>query len=514
MKTDLDLIHKLKLLIIARLCLASFILGSILFFYLRKTWPHPITYMFIWAGGVYFLTFIYVIFLKITKRLKAFAYVQIIIDLVLITALIYITGEKDSIFVFLYQPSIMSACIILYKRGGILVASLSCIFYGSLLDLEYYGVIPTLSPQEYGPGILYHLIINFSAFYLIALLTTFLTEQIKTSKAKLHQLEALHEHIVRSLNAGLLTVDRGETITSFNRTAELITGLNSKDTLGEKLKGIFPQLNINERISGEIDFLRPDKGLISLGYSASSLRDEKGNDLGKVIIFRDLTEAKRMRALSIIGRFAASIAHEIRNPLTAISGCVQVLNQELKLKGENKKIFNIILNEIKRLNLLTIEFLNFARFSEDKKKKVDIKKILDETLKLIVKSETFRKNIKIEKRLLSGIYVESDPERLRQIFWNLFLNAIEAMPNGGKLGISMDLPLKGFINISIKDTGIGIEEEYVDRIFEPFFSTKENGTGLGLSIVQRTIEELEGRIELKTKIEEGTEFKITLPVAR
>lgn len=513
MKADPDLIHKLKFLIIARLFLASFVLGSILLFYLRKTWPYPITYMFIWAGSVYCSTFIYAIFLKVVKRLRAFAYIQIALDLVLITGLIYITGEKDSIFAFLYELSIMSACIILYKRGCVLVASLSCIFYGSLLDLEYYGIIPTLSPQEYGPGIVYHLLINFSAFYLIAILATVLTEQIRISKAKLHQLEALHKHIIRSLNAGLLTIDRGKTITSFNRTAELITGLRAKDTLGKKLETVFPQLDIDEKISGEIGFLKPDKGLIPLGYSASSLKDEKGSDLGKVIIFRDLTEIKRMRALSIIGRFAASIAHEIRNPLTAISGCIQLLNQELKLNSENKKIFNIILNEIRRLNLLTLEFLNFARSSEDKKKKTNIKEVIDETLKLIVKSETFRRDISIEKRLLNGIYVESNPERLRQIFWNLFLNAVEAMPDGGRLGISMDLPLRGFVSINIKDTGTGIKEEYIHRIFEPFFSTKENGTGLGLSIVQKVIEELEGRIELKTKIGEGTDFKITLPVA-
>lgn len=514
MKADQDLVHKLKLLIIIRLSLASFILLSIVFFYLRKTWPYPISYLSIWTGSVYFLTLLYALFLKDTKRLNAFAYLQIILDLVIITALIYITGEKESIFTFLYEVSIMSACIILYKRGGLLVASLCCIFYGSLLDLEYYGIIPTLSPQEYEPSIIYHLLINFSAFYLIALLTIVLTEQIRISRAKLYQLEALHEHIVRSLNAGVLTIDREKRITSFNRTAELTTGLNSKEILGKELKSIFPQLNINERISGEIGFLRQDKRFISLGYSASSLRDEKGSDLGKVIIFRDLTETKRMRTLSIIGRFAASIAHEIRNPLTAISGCVQVLNQELKLNSENKKIFNIVLNEIKRLNLLTLEFLNFARFPEDKKKRVNIKEIIDETLKLIVRSETFRKNIKIEKRLLSDMYIESDPEKLRQILWNIFLNAIEAMPDGGKLGISMDLPVKGFVNIGIKDTGIGIEEKYIERIFEPFFSTKENGTGLGLPIVQRITEELEGRIELKTKIGEGTEFKITLPVAR
>ena len=512
MKGEQDLAYKLRLLIIVRLCLASFILGTILFFYLRGAWLYPISYLFIWTGIIYFLSLIYIILLRFIKRLKALSYIQIVLDLILITALIYITGEKDSIFTFLYELSIMSACIILQKRGGFGAASLSCIFYGGLLDLGYYGIIPTLSPHEYELGILYHILINFFAFYLIALLTTTLTEQIKRSKERLHELEALHRHIVSSLNAGLITTNKEGEITSFNRAAELITGLKSEEILGKRLKDVFSELK-DERMNGEMGFLRPDSRFVFLGYSISSLVDEKGKGLGRLIVFRDLTEVKRLRALSIMGRFAANIAHEIRNPLAAISGCVQVLNQELKLEGENKRLFDIVLSEVNRLNILISEFLSFSRPTPDKKERVNIRKIIDETLKLLTKSKEWRENIKIKKALLDNVYIKASPERLRQVFLNLFLNAIEAMPDGGRLSISMDFPTRGFVNITIKDTGTGIEERYINRVFEPFFSTKENGTGLGLSIVQRAIEELEGRIELKTKIGEGTEFKITLPVA-
>jgi two-component system sensor histidine kinase PilS (NtrC family) len=232
--------------------------------------------------------------------------------------------------------------------------------------------------------------------------------------------------------------------------------------------------------------------------------------------------------MATIGEFAAGIAHEIRNPLTSLSGSIQVLKEDLKLKGANRHLMEIILRESERLNNLITDFLLFAQPSRIQREKLDIGEVINETLRLFENSPDHNRAIKIVKELEGKTSLSGDPSQLKQLFWNLFINAAQIMPHGGELKVNLETvsgdgtsnTLKGvkkekdnpFARISISDTGDGIKPKEKEKIFEPFFTTKERGTGLGLAIVHRIVENHEGFISVKSQRGKGTTFEIFLPM--
>ena len=230
--------------------------------------------------------------------------------------------------------------------------------------------------------------------------------------------------------------------------------------------------------------------------------------------------------MATIGQFAAGIAHEIRNPLTSLSGSIQVLKGELELKGTNRHLMDIILRESERLNNLITDFLLFAQPPKISKEKMDIGQVIDETLQLFKNSPGHNRAIKIVKELKREIFVLGDQYQLKQLFWNLFINAAQIMPNGGELKVKLETAnaagtsgrfqggkgreMTPFAKISVSDTGNGINPDEKEKIFEPFFTTKEGGTGLGLAIVHRIVENHDGFISVNSQRNKRTTFEIFL----
>jgi two-component system sensor histidine kinase PilS (NtrC family) len=365
-------------------------------------------------------------------------------------------------------------------------------------------------------------------------------EELKEKASDLVKLQSFNANVAQCMSTGLLTTDEGGRITSFNRAAEEITGCRWEEVRGMPYIEIIPSKKLEEILHTSEDILpiyrfesempRKDGANITLGINVSRLKDESGNTRGIIGIFQDLTkikememEVKKREKMAMIGELAAGMAHEIRNPLASLSGSMQILKQELSLNDEQGRLMNIALREMDRLNKTITDFLIYAKPAPLQKRVMNLNDLLIDTINLLRNSEILRSsNISIqtefkEEMLLTPV----DPHQITQVFWNLSLNAIQSMSKEGLITISsrkssmMKLAGKSkkgeWTEIIFRDTGEGIDERIIDKIFVPFFTTKENGSGMGLSIVHRIIEEHGGRIYVTSNPGKGTQFTLYIP---
>jgi two-component system sensor histidine kinase PilS (NtrC family) len=519
----------------------------------------PLTNRFYYFISFFYLvTIVYALFLKKVRDLNRYAFLQIIVDQLFITVLIYFTGGKESFFPIAYIFSIISSSMIFYKRGAFFSASLSSFLYGLLLLLQLYRWIDPLgpSPPYDASQIFYSLITYMVTFYIVALLSSAVSEELKKKKKELiqkqvdyNQLETFNRNIIQSLDSGLLTVDLSGKINFLNRTAERILNRSAHDLRDSLIRDLFPGMNrvIEELkknpLESPSDYQRSETLLSDhdgrktyLGFSISPLTDPGGALIGHTLIFQDITkfkemeeQIKRVDKMAAVGILAAGMAHEIRNPLASLSGSIQMLKSELALDDSQQHLMEITLRESERLNALITDFLLFAQPPESNKILYPIGRIVDETIDLFTHSASFRDGIRILRpNGHEEIRAPIDPNQMKQVFWNLFINAAQSMSHGGEIkvqlgkgnawglgSLSLLSQLKGmdWIKISIIDSGSGIAPEEKEKIFEPFFTTKENGTGLGLSIVHRIIENHNGLIKVDSELGKGSTFTLFLPAS-
>jgi two-component system sensor histidine kinase PilS (NtrC family) len=555
------ILGKIKWLMSLRLVIATFSLGTAALVQITTGKPYldpQLGALYVIIGLIYTLNLLYAFVLKKARPLRTFAYLQISVDLLFISALINVTGGVGSAFALFYYFAIIAASIILYRRGGLIVASASSFLYAFIAALENYKIVEPLelvvkSELTHGASLFFNVVMNITGFFLVALLSSFLSEQVlKSSKAlKLkeqdyHRLEALHRNIIQSIGSGLFTVDKKERISFFNRAAEVLTGYKLSRVYGVRVYDIFPNLQragvdsaLMENYEGipsrfEISFNRSDGVLVHLGFSKSMLKDSDGSVQGTVYAFQDVTHLKQMEEhvklvdrLAAIGRLATGMAHEIRNPLASMSGSIQMLGETLQLDSANKRLMDIVLKETNRLDQLLSDFVLFTHPDDRKKEWVDLNGIIGETLQLL-SYNPLKNGIEVEKNLQGATMVEADSQQLKQVFWNLLINAVQAMGTGGRLTVSSSVMrydalheslrerlnsgvAKEWTEIVIADTGSGIPESYLDKIFDPFFTTKEKGIGLGLAIVYSIIESYQGIIEVTSVDKKGSRFAIYLP---
>ncbi|MBW1941878.1 MAG: PAS domain S-box protein [Deltaproteobacteria bacterium] len=539
-----------------RVLFVSLLLGASVFIQVRATktyFGELQTSHYLLIATIYFLTFFYVILLKRLKNLLKFAYAQLIIDTLVVTAIIYATGGIESIFSFLYILAIINGSIILYRKGGMIVASSSSILYGLLLDLHYYGAIHPfgayLGPaSEYQSSyIFYMILVNTAAFYLVAFLSSYPSEQARKSRVELKatqedivKLEALNERIIRSITSGLITLDGEHRVILFNPAAESIFGFSARTAIGHKVFDVFPFLreHLENGIGGsgrgfrmpttflDLPYQRSDGKDLYLRFSVSPLELTEEGHTGNILFFQDMTEIKKIEeemkkveGLAMVGELAAGIAHEIRNPMASISGSIQMLKEGLAIDDVHGRLMEIILREIERLDNLVNDFLLFARPKPANLQQVDLKQLIMDSLALFENSGQCAEKIKVATDFHGPVTIETDPEQIRQVLWNLFLNASEAMPRGGALHVGTGVvdtsrnstdPGHKTVKITIRDTGEGFKQEVLTNLFTPFFTTKQGGSGLGLATVKRIIEGLRGEIIGRNHDEGGAEISILL----
>jgi len=534
---------RLQWLMFLRVFFTTVLLGSTIIVQFRASESFispPLLTLYGLIATVYVLTFIYVLALKRIRSTVRFTYVQISLDTVFVTAIIYVTGGIASVFSFLYLVVVVYTSIFLYKRGSLIMAASCSIQYGTMIDLEYYGILhPFYSlagsgAQTFEPSyVLYRVLMTMVGCFLVAFLSSYLAQQslsaekeLKAKQKDLKQLEAFNASIIQSMDSGLLTLDPEGRITSFNRGAEEITGFAQGEVLGKPLAYVFPGLVERDvafresfqkaRRRNDVEFRRKNGTTGYLGFSISSLTGPDGRVIGDLLIFQDLTALKRMEAhvkrmdkLAAIGEMAAGIAHEIKNPLASMSGSVQLLKNEIGNTPMAQKLMQIVLRETDRLTALANDFLLFAHPGPGKKKAIELSSSIEEILELFQQDPLCRNRIKVVRHLVPETWTEIDPGHMRQIFWNLLLNAAEAIDGSGRIEVSMKVG-RELVHVAIKDNGCGISEENSKDIFNPFFSTKAHGSGLGLSIVHRLVECYDGHIEVQSREGSGATFILSL----
>ncbi|OGP53863.1 MAG: hypothetical protein A2Y65_11720 [Deltaproteobacteria bacterium RBG_13_52_11] len=529
---------RLKKLILYRLIITTVTLLMGLFFQLEGIsafWgPYAFFYFLIFL--VYGTTVIFALLIRKRKArdLTFLIYSQTTADALIITGIIYITAGSASVFTPLYILAILEAGVLLERKGGLMAASVCSIYYALLLGLEHYWVIPSLTPRlpYHNVVLLYTLFVYILAFYLSGYLTGYLAEEVRKSGKELtksredfSRLEAFNRDVIQSMQSGLLTVDRKGQISFLNKAGEKILDIRTSQIKDRPITDLFLDLNqdFQEGLRSRMEtaFQRHDGEEIKLGLSISSLKDHRGNKVGQIITFQDLTLIKEMEEsmrrsekLATIGQLAAGIAHEIRNPLASISGAIQLLKEEKEEGESSQRLMEIILAESGRLNRLITDFLLYAQPPKLNKKKVDVGALVDNTLEVFSRSPQWTKGIKLTKIMEPNITISADPQQLEQVLWNLFINAVDAMEGKGVLEVKVHKDGKGqAVTLMVADTGKGISPKDINNIFDPFFTTKEGGSGLGLSIVHKIVEIHGGDIAVESRPDRGTTFILTFPTS-
>ncbi len=543
------LVRRLRRLMFFRVAIVTFLLGITAFIQIKGTeslTAASLSSVYFIIIITYFLSFLYLLLLKRIKNLKVNVYIQTICDVALITVLVYVTGGIQSIYSVLYPLVIIYSALFLAKKGGIIVASASGILYGLLLDLEYYGVIhPIHSPSwdyDFSAGYaLSRIFIHIVSFYIVALLISFVVEQEKSARSLLaekesefYQLDLLHRSIIESVNTGIITINLQGNIKSFNKAAKEITGLSFSKVKNKKIDTVFPgfseildKIKSEKRKEGIInrdEIVVPGKQNknIVLGFSISSLIDSKDKKIGDIVIFQDLTASKEMekeiersKSFALIGEMAAGLAHELRNPLVSLCGSIQMLQKDLELDETNERLMQIVLRGRDQLENLVKNFLLLARPNPHDREGINIKNIIDDVLESLRHSPDWHENFKVVMELCDQTSIYGNVTEIRQALWNLVLNAVQSMSDSGRLKIETKPIIlhngNGYLDIRISDTGCGIEEDDYNKVFEPFYTTKERGTGLGLAIVNRIVESHGGKIKVESELKKGTSCILLLP---
>jgi len=535
-----DLIKRLKALIFIRALFVTILLGSLYVLqigYRKILYPEAISYLIV---VLYTMTIAYILAIKRTKKITLFAYIQIIGDIIAGIALIYLTGGIESWFSFILLLSIISASIVLNRRASVMTATLSSILYGLLINFQFYNILQipvygALSERDF----FYNIFAHITAFYLVAYLSGNLSERLRRVTVRLEEkdidlrdLKAFSRDVIESIPSGLFTMDLNGRITTFNEAAQRITGKTLLDVIGRRPEEIFPfleNLRLEQELLGNLKNLdgptgRLEGGILKegeriiIGMGLSTLTDSSGRPVGTIGIFQDLTNLRMMEAeirkkekWAAIGELSAWIAHELRNPIASLKGSIEMLREGKVAPQHGQQLMDIASSEMDRLNTIITDFLLYARPKPPGEEVFDLNMSLRDIIVLLQSSESAHKNIKIAEHLNGELFIKGDLQQLRQVFLNLGINAIDAIQDEGKITVSTERK-NDIVEINFSDTGVGISKEDMEKIFYPFFTTKDKGTGLGLSIAQRIVEEHGGSIIVQSKVGSGTTFKVVLPV--
>lgn len=459
--------------------------------------------------------------------------IQLVGDLLLVTALVAAFGGVYSPFSILYLVVIACASILQGRRRAVRIAGAACIIYGVTIVALYLGWPPALIAAEDEPVSLgrlaYNLAIHGFGFVALALMTSHLTEE-RRLKSDLADLEVQHRDVVESIPSGLITTDPDGTVTRVNRAGLEILGLPAAELLGRTLSevGLVP-VERWRRVTGEgassqegsreeVEW-RPRGESRYIGFSTSPLTLADGSPSGFVFIFQDLTGWRKLQEevrikdrMAAVGELAAGIAHEIGNPLAAISGSVQMLSAAPGMQPAQQKLLEIVHKESQRLDRAIKGFLRFARPRDRTNVPFDIAGLLRENFELLGNSQEILPGHRLELDLgAEEISTLGDADQITQIFWNLCRNALRAMPDGGVLSVEGRL-VEGLYRIRFRDTGRGMSEAERTNLFHPFQSFFDHGTGIGMAIVYRIVHEHSGRMTVESEPGRGTTITVELPV--
>jgi len=467
------------------------------------------------------------------------AYIQIFGDVAITTVLVYSSGGPDSVFNFLFLVVIGTAAFLLYRTGAVVVATVAAVLYGSMVQLLAYGILPAppLSPAtQWDPlRLRFGMAVTVAGFYGVAFMVSYLSEKLLSARIELelrqralHRLQNLYGNVIATMSSGLMTTDGGQKITFLNRAGGDILGVDPGGAPGRPLGDIgftLPEdwVSVRSRARGRGTYrgeleLERGGGRKVIGFSLKVLKEADAGDEGTLILFQDLTEMKKLERrarfneqLAAVGELAAGIAHEIRNPLASISGSVQVLSNDLSGGSAERRLMEIIVSESNRLSKILEDFLRFVRPQERRVATFDVAGNLSEVMDLFRLSDEVSDSHSIEVDVEPpSSFLSADRDQIRQIVYNVAKNAVRAMAAGGTLRV-VGREEDAWYSIRFIDTGRGMSEDELSRLFTPFSTAFDGGTGLGMAIVRRIVEDHGGAIDAESSPGEGTTVTVLLP---
>jgi two-component system sensor histidine kinase PilS (NtrC family) len=542
-----ELKTKLHWLIALRVVAVTLLLGLSLAFQVAKGERVPTFYGLILF--TYLATIVYSALLRYLqgdRALTIFAWSQVSIDLILETILVATTGGIESPFSVLYVITVAVASLVLRCRAGLVTASICTILLGGVTVVQLEGLLPVAAwlapPRLTYAETMQTFSISGLAFLAVGFLSGMLADQLHQADQSLREkelglsrLQVFHESIVQSISSGVFTTDETGRITSFNPAAQEATGYHVDQVRGRLWHEVFnwqpdeassqAALMSLASVRFEVECKRADGSRLILGMTVSPFH-EQGKQTGLVGVFKDLTqirdleeEMRRREWLATLGEMSAGMAHEIRNPLGALAGAMQMLRADTFGDDTSRRLMDIAIREAKRLDNIITEFLQYARPPALHLREYDLNKVLAEALDLIQHEARTRQHLMMSVAMAKEPLVgQVDQDQLKQVFWNLATNAFDAMPAGGRLTIVTGLKQvdvmgtrTDVLEVSFQDTGEGIPKQNFDKIFLPFFTTKKEGSGLGLAQVHRIVDLHGGWVKVDSEVGHGAKFVVCLP---
>ena len=534
-------------MIAIRAVIGTLLLGSALVLQIRSPGSFRVDPFFFLIGLIYGLTVVYALTLRFLDRYRWLLDLQLAADALIVSAFMSFTGGITSYFTSLYVLPVIAASTIQFRRGGLMVATLSTILYVGLVLAQYQAfpglrTDPSLSASTVAlppPSVArYSVALNVFGFFAVALLSGSLADSLRSAGARLEEasteiadLQAFNQHVIDSLPSGLATADPALRILTFNRGAEAITGLASHAAVGRQvdevlqlpapvMQSIQADLRVKRAMRHEYRYRTSDgRGNLEIGLTATHLETPRGR-AGLLFTFQDVTNIKKLerdsaiqQRLAAVGEMAAGIAHEIRNPLASMSGSIQILRQELPLSSEQEQLMDIVLRESERLNTTIRSFLAYARPQRFQIERFDLRRSLNDTALLLRNSPEVHEGHDLVVDVPDvELWCEADEGQIKQIVWNLATNGLRAMPGGGHLYlVGAFEPSSAGVVLTVRDEGAGIPPEQLDRLFQPFHGTFAQGSGLGLAIVHRIVTDYNGEIRVSSSAQGGTSVSVRLP---
>ena len=478
------------------------------------------------------ISFFFFVLQSLWNEYQPQAITQLFTDLAFVTAVVYVTGGIDTFFNFLYPLVIIVASILLPRYWAYLTAAVSFILFGAVLELTYFEKLPSFqsSPRADAKSLLAVILINFFAYLAVAHLSSALAAKLRQAGMELQDksgellsLQALHENVVHSIRSGLITTDIEGRITLVNAPGQKLLERTTSSIYGRYVSELFlDRLPNLEGISaqGEVRGLTPAGGEKTFGVTVTALTVPAHGTIGYVYTFEDRTELRRLEReirmrdrLAAVGRLAAGIAHEIRNPLASIAGSIKVLSQISPFNDEQRTLVDIITRESSRLNSIISDFLAYSREKSYKFSRMDLVPLLEDTL-VLLSNRAQSPDLKVERNFaVQQAFAAIDADRMKQVFWNLLENAVRAVDQHGVISVSVE-PAGDYWRIAIRDNGPGIAPNMIEKIFEPFQTSFEGGTGLGLAIVYQIVQAHGATISVQSSLGNGAEFVIDILNAR
>jgi two-component system sensor histidine kinase PilS (NtrC family) len=496
---------------------------------------------------IYLTTIFSAFFLLVFQgSVRKFGFFQILVDTLFVSLLVFFTGSSNSIFTSVFFFPIVAGGLILPRKGGVIAAAAATLLYGVLLFLEINQLYPAylleylvITPSN-SMVVLNHFSVHGLTFFLAAILSAMFGIRLRKAETALSdslrdfdRLAILYKQIFDNISTGIVTIDGESVITSANNAINEITGYRPDSLIGRELANVFPDIELTEEnFRLTTDFTKDDGTNVRIGYAHMNIQSTDNeqpvsDNPQKIITLRDISELEKLERqvrqtekLAAIGMMSASIAHDFRNPLTAISGSAQMLANDFSSEGTknyaNFELANIILRESNRVIVTIADFLKFSRPEHATCNWFSLHLCIDEVLQVLKADPEWPTTARIVRDFKKTVDVWADERQMFTVLSHIVQNGLAFCPEGKeRITITAhetkDPKDMEIIEISIRDNGPGVDDNKREHIFEPFYTTRSDGTGLGLAIVKQTIEEHYGTITVDNAEKGGAVFTIALP---